>query len=152
MGESQEELPFVISLVKQSVLWGRSIIQKIRQEKRTIKVSKLLIEARNNLELLTRILNSPSFMLGEIKGMEECIYRQFGIIDTIKYVKEIYQRQSDKLHFSYEINNNNTIKILTILTAVIGLSQVFRSLWFSITVLVSVISIYIYYGVKYNWF
>lgn len=66
--------------------------------------------------------------------------------------KEIYQRQSDKLHFSYEINNNNTIKILTILTAVIGLSQVFRSLWFSITVLVSVISIYIYYGVKYNWF
>ena len=152
MGESEEELSFVVSLVKQSVLWSRSIIQKIRQEKQTIKVSRQLIEARNNLELLTRILNSPSFMLGEIKGMEECIYRQFGIIDTIKYVKEIYQRQSDKLHFSYEINNNNTIKILTILTAVIGLSQVFRSLWFSITVLVAVISTYIYYGVKYKWF
>lgn len=145
----EKELPLLLIPLRQLTFWLRSIMWR---EPMTV-VSERLNKARENLELLTRILNSPSFMLGEIKGMEECIYRQFGIIDTIKYVQEIYQRQSDKLHFSYEISNNNTIKALTYLTAFIGILQLTNSKWWLTVGAISlVIASYIYYGFKLKWF
>ena len=86
---------------------------------------KQIYKLQKNLDHFAKILNSPSFKLGEIESMEYIIHAQFGIISQIQQIKEIYQSQSNNLHFQYEKLTNKVIKRLTIYTVMIGAIQLF---------------------------
>ena len=55
--------------------------------------------------------------------MENCIYKQFGIIDKTKRIKEFYEQHVDKLNFKHNLFNNILIAFLTLMTIIIGLLQ-----------------------------
>lgn len=84
-------------------------------------VSKRINTARKELESLQDILSQTSLNLGEIAGMEKCIYKQFGIIEKTARIKDLYKQQVDKLNFIYESANNKNILNLTLLTFILGL-------------------------------
>lgn len=84
-------------------------------------VSKRINVARKELESLQDILSQTSLNLGEIAGMEKCIYKQFGIIEKTARIKDLYKQQVDKLNFIYENANNKNILNLTLLTLILGL-------------------------------
>lgn len=153
MSKDENETSFIKEALRPILNYSILFIQKINNKSYKGKVTERIKQARKELSQLSRLLNSPAFMLGEIKGMEKCIYNQFGIFDTIDYVKELYLRQADKLHFSYEINNNITIKLLTIFTVVIGLMQMINPpIWrFWLVVIFVTLALFLYFGDKYEW-
>lgn len=94
-------------------------IERFEKEYNKYKIGKI----RKKLKLLEEILNKSSLNLGEITSMENCIYKQFGIIDKTKRIKEFYEQHVDKLNFKHNLFNNILIAFLTLMTIIIGLLQ-----------------------------
>lgn len=90
-------------------------------------VSTKIRKTRERIDRLQEILNNTSVGLEEMASMERCIYKQFGIIEQISRVKDLYKQLVEELNFEYDDKNNNKIAWLTLLTVIIGLLSPFLS-------------------------
>ncbi len=90
---------------------------------------KDITKTKNELEKLQQVINDTSINLGEIAYMEKCIYSQFGMIERVQRIKELYEQQVDRLNFLYESENNRKIKILTWVTVGVGVLTLILDCW-----------------------
>ena len=82
-------------------------------------------KSRADLDSLQEILNNTSVNLEEMASLDSCIYKQFGIIEQLARVKDLYKQLVEELNFEYNDVNNKIIKILTFATVVIGILSPF---------------------------
>lgn len=112
--------PFLKAIYKE-IRIDRFFEQNYTVNKKNKEISTEITDVKEKLEALQSILFQSSLNLEEIANMEKCIYKQFGIIDKIEKMKELYKQHTDKMTFIYEDTNNKSIYKLTILTLILGL-------------------------------
>lgn len=98
-------------------------IERLEKEYKNsgVKVVENIKKKKDELSKLQEVLKDTSLNLKEIVCMEDCINKQFGIVEKVKGIKDLYEQEVDKLNFMYNSQNNKYIFRLTLVSAIVGL-------------------------------
>lgn len=96
-----------------------------RVEKETISSDSTIAVKYNRLY---NVLQTHSMSFGEIRNVEECIYKQFGIPDQLQVLSQRYEREANNMQNSYVTDLTLVTMLISMISILIAIISVVLTL------------------------